>query len=53
VGYHCTMNQRDPRLQAAALRLAAERLERGGDLAPERLNHDAGEKGAIMTVGTP
>ena len=30
------MPPRDPRLQAAAaLRLAAERLERGGDLAPE------------------
>ena len=29
------MAPRDPRLQAAALRLAAERLGRGGDLAPE------------------
>jgi len=29
------MSPRDPRLQAAALRLAAERLERGEVLAPE------------------
>jgi len=29
------MSPRDPRLQAAALRLAAERLERGEALAPE------------------
>jgi hypothetical protein len=28
------MSVRDPRLQAAALRLAAERLERGESLAP-------------------
>ena len=29
------MSPRDPRLQAAALRLAAERIERGEVLAPE------------------
>jgi hypothetical protein len=29
------MTPRDPRLQAAALRLAAERVERGGQLAPD------------------
>jgi hypothetical protein len=29
------MSPRDPRLQAAALRLAAERLERGEALAPD------------------
>src|SRR5258706_14579681 len=29
------MSPRDPRLQAAALRLAAERVERGEPLAPE------------------
>jgi hypothetical protein len=29
------MSPRDPRLQAAALRLAAERVERGEALAPE------------------
>lgn len=35
VGYIAGMSPRDPRLQAAALRLAAERLERGEALAPE------------------
>jgi hypothetical protein len=35
VGYDCGMSPRDPRLQAAALRLAAERIERGEALAPE------------------
>jgi hypothetical protein len=34
VGYDSGMS-RDPRLQAAALRLAAERVERGEALAPE------------------
>jgi len=34
VGYDFGMS-RDPRLQAAALRLAAERVERGEALAPE------------------
>jgi hypothetical protein len=29
------MSPRDPRLQAAALRLAAERVERGEELGPE------------------
>jgi hypothetical protein len=35
VGYGFRMFPRDPRLQAAALRLAAERVERGEALAPE------------------
>jgi hypothetical protein len=35
VGYDFRMSPRDPRLQAAALRLAAERVERGEALAPE------------------
>jgi hypothetical protein len=35
VGYDFRMTPRDPRLQAAALRLAAERVERGEALAPE------------------
>jgi len=35
VGYGFRMSPRDPRLQAAALRLAAERVERGEALAPE------------------
>ena len=35
MSYDCIMAPRDPRLQAAALRIAAERLERGGDLGPE------------------
>src|SRR5258708_2755376 len=34
-GYDGGMAPHDPRLQAAALRLAAEELERGDDLAPE------------------
>jgi hypothetical protein len=34
-GYDFRMSPRDPRLQAAALRLAAERVERGEALAPE------------------
>jgi hypothetical protein len=34
-GYGFRMSPRDPRLQAAALRLAAERVERGEILAPE------------------
>jgi hypothetical protein len=35
LGYDFRMSPRDPRLQAAALRLAAERVERGEALAPE------------------
>ena len=34
-GYNRLMAPRDPRLQAAALRVAAERLDRGGQLTPE------------------
>ena len=35
VGYDFGMSPRDPCLQAAALRLAAERVERGEAVAPE------------------